>query len=186
MLPPNVAAKISVDVETGCWIWKGFIEKDGYGMAYLRGRTGRAHRIIYAALIGEIPSLLHLDHLCGVRPCVNPEHLEPVDWQENNRRSGAKRRKAACVNGHPMVGENVAINAASGRRYCRECNMERAKEWRAKDPEGYREQQRQRYRSPEGQQWQREYRSRPEVLAREAARMRRLRAERRRAREATR
>lgn len=194
-LPPRLAAKIRVDVETGCWLWQGFTDEDGYGRAHApRVGMKAAHRAIYELLVGEIPFGHHLDHVkergCVSNSCVKaiadehgPAHLEPVDWTENNRRAGLKRRKDLCVRGHPMTGENVASNPASGKRYCRECNKERAKEWRAKDPEGYRDQQRQYYRSPEGQQRSKEYRSRPEVLAREAARMRRLRAERRRAKE---
>jgi len=190
MLPARIAKKIRVDAESGCWLWQAATDEDGYGRAYMPGGNRAAHRVVYELLIGEIPFGHHLDHVkergCISNSCVKaiadehgPAHLEPVGWTENNRRAGLGRRKDACVRGHLMAGENAAINPASGKRYCRECNKERAKEWRAKDPKGYRESLRRRYRTPEGQQWLKEYRSRPEVLAREAERMRRVRAQRR-------
>src|SRR5258708_40365457 len=128
-LPPRIASRIRVD-PSGCWIWTGYIGKDGYGVAYLQGRNHRAHRVAYILLVGEIPPLLHLDHLCNVCSCVNPAHLEPVTWLENNRRDGLKRRQDTCAQGHVMEGENVGVRQVSGLRYCRECNTVQAREWR--------------------------------------------------------
>lgn len=79
--------------EGGCWLWTGSITRAGYGR--IRGadahdgRTVLAHRLAYELLVGPIPQGLHLDHLCRVRRCVNPEHLEPVTLAENNRRAAA-------------------------------------------------------------------------------------------------
>jgi hypothetical protein len=42
-----------------------------------------AHRFAYELLVGPIPEDLELDHLCRVRHCVNPAHLEPVTHLEN-------------------------------------------------------------------------------------------------------
>src|SRR5258708_27487935 len=134
-LAPRIASRIRVD-PSGCWIWTGYIGKDGYGVAYLQGRNHRAHRVAYILLVGEIPPLLHLDHLCNVRPCVNPAHLEPVTWLENNRRDGLKRRQDTCAQGHVMEGENVGVRQVSGLRYCRECNTVQAREWRGGGPPG--------------------------------------------------
>jgi hypothetical protein len=46
----------------------------------------RAHRVSYEALIGPIPVGLQLDHLCRIRSCVNPDHLEPVSASVNAKR----------------------------------------------------------------------------------------------------
>ena len=74
-----------------CWLWTGAISDTGYG-AFNRG-SGRAnrdyissHRFAYELVVGPIAEGLHLDHLCQVKACCNPAHLEPVTPAENNRR----------------------------------------------------------------------------------------------------
>lgn len=66
-----------------CWLWDGCIHPvTGYGQFGAKG-TRLVHRISYQYSVGPIPKGLHLDHLCRVRPCVNPKHLEPVTPREN-------------------------------------------------------------------------------------------------------
>lgn len=71
--------------ESGCWVWQHRIDRTGYGRTRKgSGGTNRlAHRVAYENLVGPIPSGLELDHLCRVRACINPKHLEPVTRQEN-------------------------------------------------------------------------------------------------------
>jgi hypothetical protein len=47
--------------------------RGGYGWA----GSGRAHRVAWERLVGPIPPGHDLHHLCGVKLCVNPDHLEP-------------------------------------------------------------------------------------------------------------
>ncbi len=69
---------------SGCWLWAGFIHpKNGYGSYRMNGRTCGAHRASYELHVGPIPDGYDLDHLCRVRSCVNPSHLEPVTRREN-------------------------------------------------------------------------------------------------------
>ena len=76
-----------VDEETGCWNWLLFKNKKGYGTWHNLGKSGRlAHRLMYEELVGPIPFGLTLDHLCGNKSCVNPEHMEPVTSSENSKR----------------------------------------------------------------------------------------------------
>src|SRR5919108_4372047 len=73
---------------SGCWLWTGFIMRNGYGRLTNRlGRTALAHRLMYEETIGPIPKGMDLDHLCRVRRCINPDHLEPVPRRVNLERS---------------------------------------------------------------------------------------------------
>lgn len=72
---------------TPCWIWKGSRSHKGYGTVTRQGKTFQAHRLMWIQMRGPIPDGLQLDHLCVVRSCINPNHLEPVTPLENVRRS---------------------------------------------------------------------------------------------------
>src|SRR5687767_5252452 len=68
--------------EVGCWIYTGPVSGAGYGLAN-RTPEKYAHRLSYAWLVGPIPAGYEVDHLCRVKRCVNPAHLEPVTGREN-------------------------------------------------------------------------------------------------------
>lgn len=69
-----------------CWLWGGSVRANGYGVFSFQARTMLAHRYAYELLSGPIPTGLVIDHLCRVRNCVNPAHLEAVTQSENVRR----------------------------------------------------------------------------------------------------
>jgi hypothetical protein len=80
--------------ESGCWIWMGTLSPQGYGVFSLtKGQHRRAHRFAYTLNIGPIPHGLELDHLCRVRCCVNPDHLEAVTPDENKKRGYLARQR---------------------------------------------------------------------------------------------
>ena len=72
---------------TPCWEWNLAKHRDGYGLCFLKGYRGFAHRAAYRAFGGEIPEGAQLDHLCRNKPCVNPDHLEPVTAAVNQQRA---------------------------------------------------------------------------------------------------
>jgi hypothetical protein len=80
----------------------------------------RAHRLSYEFIFGPIPEDHEVDHLCRLRPCVNPFHLEVVTHQENNLRgtspAAMHAAKTACPQGHEYDGVSD-----SGARTCSKC-----------------------------------------------------------------
>jgi len=108
-----------------CWLWTAAVKGDGYA-GFHRGE-GRhvvgAHIFAYELVNGPVPPGLVLDHLCRVRRCVNPAHLEPVTQGINTLRgetiSAANAAKTHCPQGHPYDEENTRWY--QGRRYCKAC-----------------------------------------------------------------
>ncbi len=121
-------AKVSPEPNSGCWLWTGAIQTQGYGSFGFgaRGRSVLAHRFSYELHVGPIPAGLSLDHfVCQTRSCVRFDHTEPVTTRINNIRgvgfSGLNARKTACLRGHPLSGDNLYIKPSSNKRQCREC-----------------------------------------------------------------
>ncbi len=115
--------------EDGCWVWIAGTFPTGYGRFFVGGVRRRAHRIAYEALVGPVPDGLELDHLCRVRNCVNPAHLEPVTHAENMRR-GCQATATHCLRGHKFTKANTIYRAdRPGQRECRACARERGRRW---------------------------------------------------------
>lgn len=121
--------------ETPCWIWQGAKVKGAYGCITVGGKKLLAHRMMFIRKGGFIPAGLQLDHLCRNKACVNPDHLEPVTNQENIIRYFGVR--SFCKNNHPLIGDNIMPTKGGSRaRNCRQCNIERSRQWRAAKREG--------------------------------------------------
>ncbi len=128
---PKVSLAEKLDARTNktdsCWLWTGAKQTAGYGV--LSDRL--AHRLSYERWKGPIPAGLTIDHLCRVRHCVNPEHLEAVTLAENVLRGESlparNARRTHCPQGHPYDQENTHVNPKTGWRMCRACNRERAR-----------------------------------------------------------
>ncbi len=102
-MKPDQQAKILVRFEqnyivhplSDCWLWIGSRTNSGYGRFWDGEKHVSSHRWSYEHFVGSISKDLHVDHLCRIRHCVNPNHLEPVTPRENAIR-GAK------VNNRPI------------------------------------------------------------------------------------
>lgn len=117
----------------GCWIWQGHTESRGYGLyRYTVGRSMSAHRWVWEYLVGPIPDGLQLDHLCQVKCCVNPDHLEPVTARENSLRTYSVfanyARRTHCKHGHEYTPENTRYYPHTGNaRHCLTCEREHSR-----------------------------------------------------------
>lgn len=117
-----------------CWLYAGNIDSRGYGLFILDRKRTLVHRIMHENFIGPIADGLEVDHLCRVRACINPDHLEAVTHQENILRGigppALNAQKTHCYKGHPFDEENTyRHHLKDGRiqRKCRTCGRERVR-----------------------------------------------------------
>ena len=125
--------------ESGCWIWTGAIDDSGYARISYQKINKPAHRVSYTIFVGEIPQGLEIDHKCKVRCCVNPNHLEAVTKQENQRRcdnelkGSYNRAKTHCIKGHEYSEDNIYIHRSfkygklQHARICKTCHNDNRK-----------------------------------------------------------
>ena len=117
-----------------CWLWTAGKNQYGYGLLGAKIKnvdTTSAHRIAYILTVGEIPKGLVIDHLCRVRHCVNPEHLEVVTQAENIKRgnTGLARSlqqlsKPHCTRGHELTKENTwRVKPTQKKNSSRRCKI---------------------------------------------------------------
>ena len=115
-----------------CWPWKGYIKPDGYAKTKYMGRSIGPHRLAYACRHGVCPGgeNVVVDHKCGNRSCINPDHLRVVTTAENIQAGNAPSvvigRLGVCPNGHKIEGDNLLIQK-SGKKLCKACHKARAK-----------------------------------------------------------
>jgi len=96
-LPEKIRSRVIriSPIATGCWIYNGARSyhgrpgEEGYARIWWDGRNWLGHRLTYTLLVGEIGPGLVLDHVkarCRRRPCIRPDHCEPVTMEVNTRR----------------------------------------------------------------------------------------------------
>ena len=135
--------KVSPEPNSGCWLWTAACNSDGYGHFKVSGRGRMAHVIARELFIGKVKEGLELDHLCRVRCCVNPYHVEPVTHKENVNRGisspdaivNRQKSKTHCPKGHAYDAENTFIYHRRDnyrQRQCRTCHRESEKMRRAR------------------------------------------------------
>lgn len=74
---------------SGCWVWMGWVDYQGYG------RSGHvfAHRRVYSLYREPIPKGLCVCHRCDMPSCVNPDHMFLGTHLENMQDSARKGRQ---------------------------------------------------------------------------------------------
>jgi hypothetical protein len=121
------------DLDEPCLIWTGGCLPNGYPSISVADKTELPHRIVCEAFNGVIPAGYQVDHVCRVRRCLRPSHLEAVTPAENM----ARTQKPECANGHPYDKANTLWlkNRTTGertQRACRTCNREKMRRHRAR------------------------------------------------------
>lgn len=118
--------KYKVDPATGCWLWTAG-KSQGYAAFNFNGSRSQGHIFSFLLYRGFVPDELTRDHLCRVRSCVNPWHLEIVTRGVNVLRgigvAAVNAKKAVCIRGHPFSGNNLAFKK-NGWRRCRTCDRD--------------------------------------------------------------
>ena len=136
------ADRVLPEPNSGCWFWTNSLDSNGYGQTSLGKKRPLVHRLSYELSCGPIPQKHDIDHLCRVRCCVNPAHLEAVTERENTVRSpitlaGQNSRKTHCKRGHELTGWNLIVVPPKGTpgrmhegRACRACMYDRIEDGR--------------------------------------------------------
>jgi hypothetical protein len=120
-------SKWTPEPNTGCHLWTAGTDMHGYAQFRVNGKGLGGHRFAWVRAHGPVPDGLHLDHLCRVRCCVNPAHLEPVTVRENIMRSPLRGTQkmgiTQCPRGHSYDDANT-YRRPDGGRGCRKCIAE--------------------------------------------------------------
>jgi hypothetical protein len=91
-------ANSAEDPETGCWVWTGARNRDGYGRinVYRHGRALPllAHRVAYEVFKGDIPAEHDVDHKCKCRACINPAHHKLKHYYRHRLETGFPKANA--------------------------------------------------------------------------------------------
>ena len=93
-----------------CWPWQRGLgganrTAHGYAVRYVGKRQYRVSRLLYRALVGEIPAGQFILHSCDFPPCCNPAHLR-IGTQSDNMRDRTARGR------HPVETTRANIKLA--------------------------------------------------------------------------
>lgn len=105
-----------------CAIWTRSLSPQGYpSQISINGQLVRVGRWTYEHYVAPLSTDRVPDHLCRVRACINPLHVEAITDRENVARgigiSARNRQKTHCPKGHPLV----AVNRPERKRHCPIC-----------------------------------------------------------------
>lgn len=85
-------------MESGCWLWQGCKDKQGYGQYGVHHKRHQAHRYAYTLSNGAVPHGMQVLHRCDTPACINPEHLFLGTNDDNMRDKALKGRAGTRLN----------------------------------------------------------------------------------------
>jgi len=92
---------VEPEPNSGCHLWAGAINDDGYGWFTVGGKNIRAHRAAYELYVGPIPAGLQVLHLCDQPSCVSAVHLFLGTPRDNQGDKALKNRGTTSRVGRP-------------------------------------------------------------------------------------
>lgn len=127
---------------TGCILWFGASDKDGYGKMCINKKHLRTHRIVYEMHYGPIPEGRIIQHSCDTPSCCNIDHLVLGTWLSNMQDKVKKGRlrnqnmgKTHCKRGHSISSPNEYFltknTAGNPKRTCKKCHTIRQRKYRS-------------------------------------------------------
>lgn len=126
----NINERLSKNIipepNTGCMLWVGGSDKDGYGKIFWNKRHRRTHQVVYELKNGSIPKGHIIQHTCDTPSCCKLEHLKLGTWLSNMQDKVKKGRlrnqymnATHCIYGHEFNDKNTKIY--NGKRCCYVC-----------------------------------------------------------------
>ena len=79
----NIFSKTIRHEESGCLLYTGALDKDGYPMISYQGRMRLGSHVVFTLSYGAIPLGYEVDHICHTRRCVEPTHLRLLIHRQN-------------------------------------------------------------------------------------------------------
>lgn len=129
----RITARTEIETTTGCLVWTGDVDRDGYGRTSVHGRMRKVHRVAYGILQAALLPGVVLRQECGNRRCWRPSHMQPTTSRAATLAGGGvtaqHARAERCPQGHEYTPENTAVRC--GRRHCRQCHRDRCRRSRA-------------------------------------------------------
>lgn len=98
-----------IDQTSDCWPWTGAVDKNGYGLFRVNGKTARIARVFWELLNGrKLLTSEHILHTCDSPGCMRPDHFFVGTHAENMAdmaQKGRANKPAGSLNGRARFSE---------------------------------------------------------------------------------
>jgi hypothetical protein len=80
---PNIFSKTIRDNASGCLLYMGRLDENGYARISCQGKNRIGSDAVYEMVHGTLPEGYEVDHICHIRRCVEPTHLRLLTHRLN-------------------------------------------------------------------------------------------------------